>query len=182
MLWYSVAAGPPKDQGAGKARTQRRPIGIPCVAVPRPVGADYGCKRETGQQRRDLVELPSADQLAGESGGITSPALSVPERQFVAHRDGALRGNTQCGRSPVSAEIVAVHYHLRLILRLSTGQSGIHVQVFSPGIARAELQIRTQAVGDFRLQRVVTAVGLGVPEETGAQVRIGTRADRKSVV
>ena len=80
--------------------------------------------------------------------------------------------------SPIAPRIVAVHDHLRLVLRLRAGESRIHVQIFRPSVICANFKAPAEAVGEVGLQRVVAAVALGVPEEAGAQIGIGTRGPR----
>ena len=73
-------------------------------------------------------------------------------------RDRRLAGRSESGRPPVSARIVPIHYHLRLVLRLSDRQRGVHVQVLGPGVISAELETLAEPAIDLELERVVTAV------------------------
>ena len=84
----------------------------------------------------------------------------------------------QRGWPPVPAQIISVHHHLRLIAGLRAGERRIDIEIFRPGVAGPELQAVAQPLGDFCFQRVVARVAFGVPEETCAQRRIRTRADR----
>ncbi len=54
--------------------------------------------------------------------------------------------DVQRRRAPIAAQIVAVQNHLRLVLGLRAGESGIHVEILRPGVIGAELQAVAEAV------------------------------------
>src|SRR5262249_46165002 len=126
------------------------------------VEANLRCEREPTQQCGDAVQLPAADQLPEALGG------GAAKGKFVMCGNAGLIGGSQCRWSPVSAQIVAVHDHLRLVLRLGNRKGGVHVQILRPRIVAADLQSPAQAANHVKLQRVITAVACGVPEESGA--------------
>src|SRR5689334_8451549 len=73
-------------------------------------------------------------------------------------------------------QIIAVHNHLRLVVRLSDGQRRIVVQVLRPGVVRSDLKSLREAPVYVDLQRVVGAVAFRVPEESVGDERIRTRS------
>ncbi len=61
---------------------------------------------------------------------------------------------------------------MRLIIGLRAGQRRVHVETLRPGVISAKFQPMCKTTAHVHLQRVVTTVALGVPEETRAQVRV----------
>jgi hypothetical protein len=80
--------------------------------------------------------------------------------------------DVQSGRSPITPKVCAIHNHLRLILRLRSRESGVHVEILRPGVSDAELKAGCQPPCEIQLQGVVAAVPGGVPKEAGCKIRI----------
>src|SRR5262245_33394929 len=80
--------------------------------------------------------------------------------------------------SPIAPQIVSIHDHLRLVLRLRTREARIHIEILGPRVARTELQTAAQSTDQFQLKSVVAAIAFRVPEETIRQIGIRTCGDR----
>ena len=80
--------------------------------------------------------------------GVSDPThrepLSLAERKFIMRGDAGLMRWSQCGRAPISVQIVAVQDHLRLILCLGNDECGVHVQILRPRVIPAQLQAPAQ--------------------------------------
>src|SRR5262249_8056445 len=114
----------------------------------------------------DAAQLPSADPAA------------FAERKFIERGDARLVLDVQRGGSPVAANVVPIHHHLRLVVCLGAGQPGIDVEILRPRVIPAELEAARQAAGYVDLQGVVAGVAFREPEEAAGKIRIWARCDR----
>src|SRR5262249_3388428 len=85
-------------------------------------------------------------------------------------------------RAPVAMEISTVHNHLRLIVGLRAGESGVQVEILGKSVVEAELQTVAEAAREIGLQSVVVAVALGEPKESSGEIRIRTARGHRYVL
>ena len=105
-----------------------------------------------------------------DTAGVAQPCLPCRTAVRSAPKMLAWLRDVQRRRSPVAAQIVAVHDHLRLVLGLRAGQR----RSSCPGSSTRCNWRGTASPGSSRrvtsdLQRVVAAVAFGEPEEARAE-------------
>ena len=167
----------PRHHRAGESRIQTRAVGVSRIAVAGTVQADLRCKREAAQQRRDLVQLPAADDLVRVGARVAHPALAFAEGQIVMGREARLVSGVQSRRSPIALQVVAVHDHLRCVRSLRYGQRRVLVQILGPGVSGPYLKPLRQSMIHIDLQRVVAGIAFRIPEESVGHEGAGTGSD-----
>lgn len=92
--------------------------------------------------------------------------MADTKRQFIRGGKARLVGRVRRW-SPVQAQIVSIHNHLRLVPGLGTGQAGIQVRILRRGVVRPELQASAEtSCKIFALRRNTSCTARARPGQT----------------